>query len=321
MKWGVEGGTPMVGAGSVSRLPPWRRGTVPELRGRRDAPCSPTLPHWVLGLEDGERVLGPGVWGGGAAPARCCKPAASSAVPNARVLLLPSAAAALLLHPIIVRGGCEHKTKPNQKSNTPKQTTEALPPPPPCSHTHTHTHTPPFADRWHSQDRLRFPGPGEERQSRREAGGGGGRGQADTYRENRFCLRHGERRRGSVLRLPEPPAQRPLRSRSTAAAPRRGAGSSPPPLFLLLLSFFFPPPLALSFSTSLSVRVISAFSAYRGFSPLFHPLLLLHARCPPPEVSLGPAGIREAPGDFPTQAGVYEREGDQAQRRERCFQG
>lgn len=65
MKWGVEGGTPMVGAGSVSRLPPWRRGTVPELRGRRDAPCSPTLPHWVLGLEDGERVLGPGVWGGG----------------------------------------------------------------------------------------------------------------------------------------------------------------------------------------------------------------------------------------------------------------
>lgn len=42
---------------------------------------------------------------------------------------------------------------------------------------------------------------------------------------------------------------------------------------------------------------------------------------PPPEVSLAPAGIRNAPGDFPTQAGVYEREGDQTQRRERCFQG
>lgn len=222
--------------------------------------------------------------------------------------------------PLLLGEVASIKQNPTKNPTHPSKPPRRFPPLPPAL-THTHTHTPPFADRWHSQDRLRFPGPGEERQSRREAGGGGGRGQADTYRENRFCLRHGERRRGSVLRLPEPPAQRPLRSRSTAAAPRRGAGSSPPPLFLLLLSFFFPPPLALSFSTSLSVRVISAFSAYRGFSPLFPPLLLLHARCPPPEVSLGPAGIREAPGDFPTQAGVYEREGDQAQRRERCFQG
>lgn len=75
-----------------------------------------------------------------------------------------------------------------------------------------------------------------------------GAGARQTHRENRFCLRHGERRRGSVLRLPEPPAQRPLRSRSTAAAPRRGAGSSPPPLFLLLLSFFFFPSRSLSLS-------------------------------------------------------------------------
>lgn len=84
-------------------------------------------------------MLGPGGWGE-AAPAPCCKPAASSAVPNARVLLLllllPSAAAALLLHPIIVRGGCEQKPKPNQKANTPKQTTQAHPPTPPLSHTH-----------------------------------------------------------------------------------------------------------------------------------------------------------------------------------------
>lgn len=135
------------------------------------------------------------------------------------------------------------KTKTQPKSQHTQANHPGAPPHPPAlSHT-----PPPFADRWHSQDRLRFPGPGEGRQSRREAGGGGGRGQA--HRENRFCLRHGERRRGSVLRLPEPPAQRPLRSRSTAAAPRRGAGSSPPPLFLLLLSFFFPP-LALSLSLS-----------------------------------------------------------------------
>lgn len=89
----------------------------------------------------------------------------------------------------------------------------------------------------------------------------------------------------------------PLRSRTLrGTAPGSGqlAGSSPPP----------PAP---------SPGVISALSAWR----IPHP----HARCPPPELPLGPAGIRDAPGDFPTQAGVYEREGDQAQRRERCFQG
>lgn len=240
-----------MGAGSVSILPPWRRGTVPELGGRRDAPCSPILPHRGLELGDGDRVLGPGGWGE-AAPAPCCKPAASSAVPNARVLLLlllPSAAAALLLHPIIVRGGCEQKPKPNQKANTPKQTTQAHPPTPPLSHTH-----PPLSligGTPRTGCASLALGRGGRAGERRGEEGAGAR---QTHRENRFCLRHGERRRGSVLRLPEPPAQRPLRSRSTAAAPRRGAGSSPPPLFLLLLSFFFPLSLSLSLSLHLPFR-------------------------------------------------------------------
>lgn len=196
-------------------------------------------------------MLGPGGWGE-AAPAPCCKPAASSAVPNARVLLLlllPSAAAALLLHPIIVRGGCEQKPKPNQKANTPKQTTQAHPPTPPLSHTH-----PPLSligGTPRTGCASLALGRGGRAGERRGEEGAGAR---QTHRENRFCLRHGERRRGSVLRLPEPPAQRPLRSRSTAAAPRRGAGSSPPPLFLLLLSFFFPLSLSLSLSLHLPFR-------------------------------------------------------------------
>lgn len=90
------------------------------------------------------------------------------------------------------------------------------------------------------------------------AGEAGGRSEPGPGRqkENRFCLRHGERRRGSVLRLPEPPAHPPAPLRSPPAgsvALRRGAGSSQSPEFLsFFLSAFLPSP---------SVGVIPAFSA------------------------------------------------------------
>lgn len=202
------------------------------------------------------------------------------------------------------------KTKTQPKSQHTQANHPGAPPHPPAlSHT-----PPPFVDRWHSQDRLRFPGPGEGRQSRREAGGGGGRGQADTQGKSLLSpARRAAQGLGAAAAGAPRSAPAPLPQHRGGTAPGSGqlAASSLP----IIIVIFFPPlALSLSLSTSLSVGVISAFSAYRG-SPL------LHARCSPPEVSLGPAGIREAPGDFPTQAGVYEREGDQAQRRERCFQG
>ncbi|XP_063280134.1 uncharacterized protein LOC134564843 [Prinia subflava] len=74
------------------------------------------------------RVMGRGIRGAGGAgaapssPPHCRerKPAASSAVTGTRVLLLLSAAAGLLLHPIIIRGGCEKRktqTKHTQTNN------------------------------------------------------------------------------------------------------------------------------------------------------------------------------------------------------------
>lgn len=213
-------------------------------------------------------------------------------MPGTRVLLL-SAAAALLLRPIIIiRGGCEKEEKKkkakhkNQHTNTQKPKSP-LPQVSGTSRTGCASLALGRGGRAGEAGGRRGPGPGR-------------------HRENRFCLRHGERRRGSVLRLPEPPAHRPLcfyRHRGGAAglrgsAPgsRQLAGSS---------SFLFLPPFCWCYFCLFGVE-----------DPP-------HTRTlsPRPRFLLSPAGIRDAPGDFPTQAGVYEREGDQAQRRERCFQG
>lgn len=213
--------------------------TVPGLGGSRDARCHLSVPlQGGSGCVIGRGMRGRGAAGGaGLAPALLAagerKPAASSAVPGTRALLLLSAAAALLLRPIIIiRGGCEKeekKKKLNTKNNTPKQTTK-VPPPPTVSgtsRTGCASLTLGRGGRAGEAGGRRGPGPGR-------------------HRENRFCLRHGERRRGSVLRLPEPPAHRPLRSRRHRGGAAGLRGSAPGSGQLAgFSSFFISPPLLL----------------------------------------------------------------------------
>ncbi|KAM9599731.1 fibroblast growth factor 13 isoform 2-T2 [Morphnus guianensis] len=137
----------------------------------------------------------------------------------------------------------EDARRKKPKPNTPKQTTKALPP-----HAPPTTHSTPPPGRWDFQDRLRFPGPGEGRQSREGGRREGGRGPGPgRHRENRFCLRHGERRRGSVLRLPEPPAHRPAplpqAPRRRRRAPRHRGGERAARRLRIFFSSFLPPPL------------------------------------------------------------------------------
>lgn len=140
------------------------------------------------------------------------------------------------------------KTKTQPKSQHTQANHPGAPPHPPAlSHT-----PPPFADRWHSQDRLRFPGPGEGRQSRREAGGGGGRGQADTQGKSLLSpARRAAQGLGAAAAGAPRSAPAPLPQHRGGTAPGSGqlAASSLP---IIIVIFF--PPLALSLSLHLPFR-------------------------------------------------------------------